>query len=434
MGSAGQQFGLGFFSSRKRYRDMMAGVEPQILFAQGSEWAIYLSPAWEMPMRDLLEWDWHQLPVAAPTAYPVAIRLDVTRAPLRPDAGRLAYFEGLLRALAETSETQMDSGRWSHEVLTADGPATYVLSLPNLLEHVPAEAAHHANGQTDLFATETGGVFGHEPFGRGAATSGAVEDRFVAEPREEVSAPASTPFLRARDLIVDAYDARGRRQVQLIRQALDVCPDFGEAYVLLASRVSSADERLPLFEQAVATSERAVERVALDNPERAFQLAARTGMLMRARIALADCLRELGRAGDAAGHVQAVLQLDPYDEGDVRYRLLGLLLESHQDAEAEALLTAYDEVSAIWAYAAVLLALRAKDRRQARLRLRDALRANRHVPRYLTGQRDLPDEIPDSYGTGDQDEAATCAFELLDAWTDTPGASAWLRSETRGRK
>jgi tetratricopeptide (TPR) repeat protein len=389
MGSAGQQFGLGFFASVKRYRDMMAGASPEELFKEGSEWAVYFSPPWETPAHDLLAWDRYELPLASPTAYPAAIRLDVHRDPLRPDAGRLAYFEGLLRALAATSEAEMDSGRWSHEVQTADGPATYVLTLPDLLE--PTK-------------------------------------------EDELQTTDWTPLERAQDLIYEAFEIRGRRQIQLIRRALELSPDCADAYLLLAKRSSSPDERLPLYEQAVAAGERALGPGALADPGRAFLGEITTLPYMRARSGLADCLRDLGRIDDAVGHMQALLQLNPGDDLGVRYRLLGALLEANRNADAEALLEDYDEPSATWAYASVLLALRAKDRRLARSRLRGALRANRHVPRYLTGQRDLPDEMPTAYRIGDQDEAAICAFDLLPAWTQTADASVWLRAETRKKK
>jgi hypothetical protein len=82
----------------------------------------------------------------------------------------------------------------------------------------------------------------------------------------------------------------------------------------------------------------------------------------------------------------------------------------------------------------VLVALKQNDRRLARTRLRAALRTNRHVPKYLTGQRDLPSLLPEEYVWGSNDEGALCAADLIDAWESTPGATAWLKTETKTRK
>ena len=126
MGNAGEQFGVGFFSSKAKFRALIDGGTPQAFLEDGSEWAIYLAPGWETPLADVIAWERLQLPLASARAYPAAMRLDPSRDAQRPDAGRLAYFEGLLRALAATTEAEMDAGRWRHTVPTADGERTYV--------------------------------------------------------------------------------------------------------------------------------------------------------------------------------------------------------------------------------------------------------------------------------------------------------------------
>ena len=60
----------------------------------------------------------------------MAIQFKPGGEPHRPDAGVLSYVEGLLRALAETTENEMDQGRWTRRLDTYDGPATYRLCIP----------------------------------------------------------------------------------------------------------------------------------------------------------------------------------------------------------------------------------------------------------------------------------------------------------------
>jgi tetratricopeptide (TPR) repeat protein len=153
---------------------------------------------------------------------------------------------------------------------------------------------------------------------------------------------------------------------------------------------------------------------------------------MRARAALAECLLDENDIDGAVAHFRALLKLNPNDNQGVRHRLLPALLLANRDEEAGAVLEEYDdEPIALWGYASVLLALRARDLRSARTRLRKALKANRRVPGYLTGQRALPDFLPPHYAIGSDDEAVLCAYDLIEPWSATADAVGWLRAETR---
>lgn len=436
MGGAGRQFGFGFFSSVGQYRAMLNDTPPEELFKNGGEWAIYLSPAWETAFGDLAAWGRHNLPLASDRAYPTAVRLDFSRVPQRPDAGRLGYFEGLLRAIAATTEDEMDSGRWSHRVETADGVVKYVLTLSDLFEprRSPTVSGAPSRRSMERLSAEVSRAFGDQKFDSLEAFNAAISARFGGVTLDDLPSTAATPLERAQDLIFEAFEARGRRQLLLIRRALDLSPDCADAYVLLAERSSSLDKQRPLYEQAVAAGERALGAGVFDGRDRAFWGDVSTRPYMRARLGLAECLCAQGELDAAAGHFRALLQLNPDDNQGVRYQLLTLLLQANRNDEAEALLNEHGETSALWSYASVLLALRAADHRLARTRLRAAVRSNRHVPRYLTGHRELPDDLPTEYSSGGDDEAVLCASELIEPWTGTPDAVAWLRAETRGRR
>jgi hypothetical protein len=66
--------------------------------------------------------------------------------------------------------------------------------------------------------------------------------------------------------------------------------------------------------------------------------------------------------------------------------------------------------------------------RASREQLRAALRSNRYVPAYLTGEREWESSIPEVYTMGSRDEAVVCDEELGEAWYLTPGAVEWLAS------
>jgi hypothetical protein len=110
--------------------------------------------------------------------------------------------------------------------------------------------------------------------------------------------------------------------------------------------------------------------------------------------------------------------------------LLRLLLRRARDDEAQALIDefAWDEF-AEWLYAGALVAYR-RGAADANDRLRRALAANRHVPAFLTGERDIL-EFPATYAPGSVDEAELAAGALIEFWNDTSGAILWLNTLRR---
>src|SRR5688572_27133198 len=74
-----------------------------------------------------------------------------------------------------------------------------------------------------------------------------------------LAAPASTPLEQAQDLMYEAWNATGRRRVQLARKALALSPDCADAYVLLAQETAKTpQEARQLYQQGVAAGERAL--------------------------------------------------------------------------------------------------------------------------------------------------------------------------------
>jgi uncharacterized protein DUF6930/tetratricopeptide repeat protein len=431
MGSAGEEFGLGFFSSVAQYRAILDEAPIETILEHGGEWAIYFSPGWETAFGDLDAWETLRLPLASDRAYPTAIRLDVSRDPQRPDAGRLAYFEGVLRVLADTTEAEMDTGRWSRRVPTAEGEQTYVFTLPDLLATSPAPTRARDRRSMERLTAEISRAFRQQEFDSLEDANTALAARFEGVSLDDLPSTAATPLDQAQDLIYEAYDARGRRQLQLIRRALALSPDCADAYFLLAERTSTPSEARPFYEQAVAAGEQGLGPDAFKDPDRAFWGDVSTRPYMRARAGLAECLLAQGELEAAVAHFRALLQLNPGDNQGLRYRLLATLLAAGRNADAQALLKEHAETGPQFSYAAVLLALRSHDHREARRLLRAALKSNRRVPAYLTGQKDLPVDLPSHYAIGSPEEAVLCAHDLLGPWSMTPGAVEWLRGETR---
>jgi tetratricopeptide (TPR) repeat protein len=240
-----------------------------------------------------------------------------------------------------------------------------------------------------------------------------------------------TLLAQAQALLYRAFgEPDEQRRVRLANEALAISPDCADAYVLLAEHARSRKEALRLYEQGVAAGERAL------GPE-AFQRGIlETRPYMRARLGLAHSLWTAGRREEAVAHLQDMLRLNPGDNQGVRCTLAGFLLFLDRDEDLARLLQQYpDEASAAWAYTRALLTFRRHgDTIEARRSLKQARKANRHVPAYLLGEKFPPDQRPGGYSPGDESEALNYVGGFLAGWKSTPGAVAWLRANVEPKK
>jgi len=59
-----------------------------------------------------------------------------------------------------------------------------------------------------------------------------------------------------------------------------------------------------------------------------------------------------------------------------------------------------------------------------------ALKMNKHVPKYLTGEKIIPRILPDTISMGGEDEAYCYASLGIGAWKKVSGALDWLKVQT----
>lgn len=449
LGTAGQVFGVGFFESPDDFEAIQADPDPETFVQARSRWAVWFGPIQAMSCGDADLWEDHGLAVASDHAYPVALRIGGPNVTItRPDAGVLAYLEGLLLALAETTEEEIDQGRWSRQIHTADGLNTFTLCIPELLQPLDLPADGHgaprpAQGGRLPDRRSMERFMVRSDFDNLEQANQAMQERFIGGTFDEIPSTATMPLERAQDLVYRAFEARGRRRTQLARKALELSTDCADAYVILAEQAADPKTAHGLYAQAVSAGERALGPLTFEEQAGHFWGIVQTRPYMRARFGLARCLEELGQVDDAIGHYQELLRLNPTDNQGVRDILLPVLLTASRDGEAKALLEQFDgDISATWQYGLALWTFRREgDSKLARDQLRTAVRANRHVPAYLISKAEWPGPLPESYAFGSREEAVLCAHDLGGAWRATPGAEAWLtastpkaKSSTRRRK
>ena len=77
-------------------------------------------------------------------------------------------------------------------------------------------------------------------------------------PELRSDAEPDTPLDRAQALLLHAFqETNEKRRMQLAKDALAICPDCADAYVLLAEHAPNAQQALELYQQGVAAGERA---------------------------------------------------------------------------------------------------------------------------------------------------------------------------------
>ncbi|HEX6864467.1 MAG TPA: tetratricopeptide repeat protein, partial [Thermoanaerobaculia bacterium] len=389
MGEGGMQFGLMFFNHPSQFEALCRGEQDETRMAMIEEgvWSVSFEKPEDVLAADLMAWVRHGFPKAGDDLLPIPARLG--RFLGRPDARILAFFEGLLSAFAESTEEEIDSGRWAKKVGTARGPLHFRLALPGLLERMEEEA------RTEPL------VGSEEDLGELAA-----------------------------DLLVEAEEARGRQRIYLARRALEICPEMSGAYELLGDLAPDAQRALDLYTRGLALAERELDPEFFDEEPGAFAGLPEVTQYMSLRASIARTLETLGRPEEAAEHYEEILRLDPEDEMDVRYPLLDLLLEVLQRHEqAEQLLSRYeDDPDVGWTYAWALVGflLEGDDSPEAERRLRKALRRNRYVPDFLLGWRAMPELPSPSFEPGSPEEAALYAGSAEELWESAPEALGWL--------
>jgi tetratricopeptide (TPR) repeat protein len=218
-------------------------------------------------------------------------------------------------------------------------------------------------------------------------------------------------------------------RVQMAQEALTIWPDCIEAFLVLGVEAESIEGTLQFFQQGVQAAERALDHQAIDQYIGRIWDLRMVRAHLDARQGVLECLMSLEDYNKAKLAADELLEINPMDDQGIRYSLLFILTQLKNDQALRQLLDNYSaEVDCHWLYTRALLEFRQKgDSRKSRLLIQDAINQNPFVPEYLTGERLIPDELPENEGIDDEIEAVYYARNYFNTWWQTKGALAWLR-------
>jgi tetratricopeptide (TPR) repeat protein len=429
LGAGSQSYGLGLYQDDEDHNALMsqqADPRQMSLFS-----FLYENPA-NVSAEDVDLWKELDLPLETGEAFPDP-NLFLPDGPRRPAPKEIDFLTIVLKGLAQTSEEELDTGRWSKEVQVSGKRRKCAFSIPNLLDppdraewirrgKMPDQRGNEIHfRQVQDFIDSAGEGMDIDELNE------AINAKFSGRSPDDYELPRNTPVERAEALYQDALGSFGRQRVLLARQALAEDADHVEAGILIAESTRAVDRRIELFENA----KRAAAAALGDDME---ELAGKfwgfheTRPYMRACQGLAEAFVDAGQTSDAIEQYREMLRLNPNDNQGVRYEIVPVLLEQDRDAEAIEVLKEYPEDSALWLHLEALVEFRRTGRSAAAKKsLRTAFKSNEHVLELL--QSNEPPLMPDSYALGSPEEAAICIQELQTVWEETEGFVEWMLQE-----
>jgi tetratricopeptide (TPR) repeat protein len=428
LGAAGYTLGLGFYDDVEDHYALLAQrVDPCTVGLA----SFSFESSDNVGSEDARLWQKHNLPLATPEAIPTMF-LTSSSGTRGPTPRELDFVTLILNALANTSEAEIDSGRWSKSVELSGKRIECVMSIPNLLDP-PDWSEWRRRGLTpeprinerhlrlvQQFISENADYMSLDELNT------VLNENFTG-PMDDLEFPMDTAADRAEARCQEAIESFGRRRVQLARQALAEDPSHVEANVLMAESTRQIDRRIEAFRGAKELGRRQLQET-FDESVGHFWGITETRPFMRACEGLADALHESGRTDEAIEQYEEMLRLNPNDNQGVRYQLIPLLLGQNRESQAVAVLERFREETAFWHYANSIVQFRRSGHSAAsRKAIRSAFRANEHVPSLLAGN-DSP-WFPDLYSPGSPEEAMSCIQHLIEAMGDSDDYVHWLLRE-----
>ncbi|PLT29656.1 cyclin family protein [Peribacillus deserti] len=236
---------------------------------------------------------------------------------------------------------------------------------------------------------------------------------------------------RAQELLFDAYEAAGKKRVQLAKEALKLYPNSPDAFNILAESERNLEERLSLYKAGLEAGEKELGKSFFNQNKGHFWGLTETRPYMRVKFLYAALLQDMGMVKEAISQYEELLMLNPMDNQGVRYELFGAYVQSGHIQKANALLNEYKEDStAHGAFNSLLIEYEINGITPKTKRLvKRAKDVNPYVIDYLTGSKQIPKQHVDSFIFGSESEAAAYVLEHRHLWERNKELVEWLRRQ-----
>ncbi|OGO28319.1 MAG: hypothetical protein A2Z16_13235 [Chloroflexi bacterium RBG_16_54_18] len=431
MGQAGIQTGMNlFWDWDALLRILEEAIDPIEQIPADGLHSFSFETSNMLPASDLDAVEKFNLPVAAADAYPLPLiyARDFVR---RPTLEELALFQAVLQAvprfvgvLKADQKGEFLTCESDLQLETITGPCSVHLHYP--AGEIPADFESEQNDFGKLEILDPGGEYEDDLFDDFRLLEAKTASQALAEFSED-------PILQdAQQLVYKAWMVNDSVQRQLLaHQALEISADCADGYILLAEEeAESIEEAHQYYRRGLEAAERNLGSEYVREFAGMFWEKFKTRPLLRALEGMANTLVELEKQQESLEYFKKMIDLDPDDHLGARYGYLHTLIELKKYVEAHSLLHSYtNELSAYWSYTHALISFILNGPTvKAENSLRWALQQNPYVPAYLFGEKPFPETLPNSYGTGDENEAVYYASEYFSSWWQTRGAIDWIKA------
>lgn len=235
---------------------------------------------------------------------------------------------------------------------------------------------------------------------------------------------------RAQKVIYEALECPDSiKRGEMALEALKISKNCVDAYVLLAKEFAATpEEALELYEAGLKAGRHFLGENYFEENAGHFWGLVETRPYMRAMEGMASVLWNMGEKYKSINTYLEILRLNPNDNQGIRYNLYNLMLEEDRDEELKKILDRYKcDTDPMWLYTSALWHFRKEGNSFLSMGfLRNAITANSHVPTYLLGKKESPENLPHYMTSGQWDEAVAYAVDAIGVWQKTPGAREWL--------
>lgn len=265
---------------------------------------------------------------------------------------------------------------------------------------------------------------------RGLKSDQEIQDFFKEIQGDFNNLPKSkrTKKSHAEDLVYEAYELPPSKGKKLIKKALELDPNNVEAYNYLAGLEKDLNKAIQLYEKAVKVGEKTLGKKFFKEEKGHFWGMVQTRPYMRAKISLAGCLYANKEDDKAIAIYEEMLELNPNDNQGVRYLLSTILLKQKDLTKFQLFIEQSDEENnAVWNYNnALFLFKKYGNTVKSEKALLIAQQSNEYVIDYLLGNKEMPNELPQYIGFGDENEAIVYANSHWLIWKETKDAFQWI--------
>ena len=233
---------------------------------------------------------------------------------------------------------------------------------------------------------------------------------------------------RSQDLVFEAYEQPVTKGKKLVKQALELDPNNADAYNYLASIEKDIERAIKMFEKAIKAGEKTLGKKFFKEERGYFWGMIETRPYMRAKAGLADCLYAKKEVDKAIEIYEEMLELNPNDNQGIRYLLSTLLLSQNDLSKFKLFIeNSEEEDCAVWNYNnALYLFKKSGQTAKSDKELLKAYKSNGYVIDYMLGIKEMPVELPQYIGRGDENEAISYVNDAWTIWDKSGDALDWL--------